>query len=81
MEIESTEGSIDDELSTVLFTGNEYTKPGSVVFNCLLLFGSNDGNCISCTKPCLHPLASEDLKAFFNVSLNLYLFICSTMEL
>lgn len=69
MEVESLEGPLDDELKNVLFTGKEYTQPGSVIANCALLFGSNEGKCEICMKPCLHPLSSVDLKLFFNATL------------
>ena len=74
MEIETELSCLDDDLKSVLFIGTEYTQPGSVVSNCILLFGSNEGDCTSCTKPCLHPLATADLQAFFSV----LLFFCLT---
>ena len=67
MEVEPFDGSLDNELKNILFTGREYTQPGSVVSNCTLLFGSNEGGCEVCTKPCLHPLATADLTLFFKV--------------
>lgn len=67
MDVEVGSPVVDDELEKVLFVGREYTKQGAVIGNCLFLFGSNEGNCALCTKPCLHPLASKDLVAFFHV--------------
>ena len=68
MDVEKSNPAVDDELEKVLFSGREYTKPGAMIGNCLFLFGSNEGNCSLCTKPCLHPLASQDLIAFFHVA-------------
>lgn len=52
-----------------LFSAQEYTQPGSLVTNCIVIFGSNDGDCPVCTKPCLHPLSTEDLQLYFHVTL------------
>ena len=68
MDVEKSNPAVDDELEKVLFSGREYTKPGAMIGNCLFLFGSNEGDCSLCTKPCLHPLASQDLIAFFHVA-------------
>lgn len=71
MDVEVGSSVVDDELEKVLFVGREYTKQGAVIGNCLFLFGSNEGNCALCTKPCLHPLASKDLVAFFHVAVRI----------
>ncbi|KNB45708.1 hypothetical protein JH06_0746 [Blastocystis sp. subtype 4] len=65
MEEETDLGGLDEESRLVLLTGREYTQPGSVVSNCILLIGSPEGECGKCTKPCLHPLATDDIKAYF----------------
>lgn len=67
MEEETDLGDLDVESRLVLLTGREYTQPGSVVSNCILLIGSPEGECGKCTKPCLHPLATDDIKAYFQV--------------
>ena len=67
MEEETDLGGLDEESRLVLLTGREYTQPGSVVSNCILLIGSPEGECGKCTKPCLHPLATDDIKAYFQV--------------
>ena len=67
MEEETDLGGLDEESRLVLLTGGEYTQPGSVVSNCILLIGSPEGECGKCTKPCLHPLATDDIKAYFQV--------------
>ena len=72
MEVEQIDNGIDEELHSVLFTGKQYTQPGSVLGNCLLLFGSNEGKCEICTKPCLHPLSTNDLSLFFHVHTSIH---------
>lgn len=67
MDIEASLESLDSDLKLVLMTGMEYTQPGSVISNCILLIGSAEGDCGKCTKPCLHPLATADLQSFFHV--------------
>ena len=67
MDVETSLDSLDSDLKLVLMTGMEYTEPGSVISNCILLIGSAEGDCGKCTKPCLHPLATADLESFFHV--------------
>ena len=69
MEVDTLAGSNADDLAQALISGRDNTQPGSVIANCLTLFGSNEGDCSMCTKPCLHPLSTEDLRRFFHVSL------------
>lgn len=76
MEEETDLGDLDAESRLVLLTGREYTQPGSVVSNCILLIGSPEGECGKCTKPCLHPLATDDIKAYFQVIVVLMGFRC-----
>ena len=76
MEEETDLGCLDEESRLVLLTGREYTQPGSVVSNCILLIGSPEGDCGKCTKPCLHPLATDDLKTFFQVLCCFMFFLC-----
>ncbi|KAK8796568.1 hypothetical protein WA588_000697 [Blastocystis sp. NMH] len=66
MDVETSLDSLDSDLKLVLMTGMEYTEPGSVISNCILLIGSAEGDCGKCTKPCLHPLATVDLESFFH---------------
>ena len=67
IDVETSLDSLYSDLKLVLMTGMEYTEPGSVISNCILLIGSAEGDCGKCTKPCLHPLATADLESFFHV--------------
>ena len=67
MEVETLANSNTDDLEQALSSGRDNTQPGSIIANCFALFGSNEGDCSMCTKPCLHPLSTEDLRWFFHV--------------
>ena len=68
MEVDAELSPLDESSRIVIMSGREHTQPGSVISNCIFLFGSPECDCGRCTKPCLHPLATEDLRQYFNVS-------------
>lgn len=70
--MESELDGIDKDTKVVILSGREHTQPGSVISNCIFLFGSLEGDCARCTKPCLHPLATDDLQDYFNVRNSLF---------
>ena len=68
MEVDAELSTLDENSRVVILSGREHTQPGSVISNCIFLFGSPECDCGRCTKPCLHPLATEDLQQYFNVT-------------
>lgn len=70
MEDEYCDDKNKNDAAHALFSAQEYTEPGSLVTNCIFIFGSNDGDCPVCIKPCLHPLSTEDLQLYFHVAYN-----------
>ena len=72
MDLDTSIPVLSEELEKVLHAGRECTQPGAPIANCLYLFGSTEGGCNICTRPCLHPLATADLQSFFHVALFLH---------